>query len=403
MSRIAELIRDLCPDGVPVVRFGEVTTEGGTRNRGGVITAVQSVTNAGQLVPTEEFFAHTRTSSDTSGYKVVEPGAVAYNPARINVGSIALNREEHPVIVSPMYVVFSIDVERVDAEFLMQFVRSSRGRHYIGTRVQDGARFRLTYESIAGVPMPLPPLAVQREIIATLKKFELLEASLAAELAARRRQFGHYVESLLGFSNADDVQWHRLGDVGQFIRGRRFTKQDYVDDGGVPVIHYGEIYTHFGTTADSVRSHVRSDMADNLRFARPGDVILTDVGETVDDVGKAVAWLGSVDVAIHDHCYAFHHSMNPAFVSYYMQTNRFRVEKAKHVARTKVKTLLMDGLAKVRLPVPSPAEQERIVNILDKFNALVSDSSGGLGAEISARRRQHEHYRDKLLMFEAMA
>jgi type I restriction enzyme S subunit len=190
-----------------------------------------------------------------------------------------------------------------------------------------------------------------------------------------------------------------LGEVGEFVRGRRFTKRDYVDDGGIPVIHYGEIYTHFGTTADSVRSHVRSEMANSLRFAKPGDVILTDVGETVDDVGKAVAWLGSSDVAIHDHCYAFRHSMNPAFVAYYMQTNRFRVEKAKYVARTKVKTLLMNGLAKVRIPVPPPAEQERIVSILDSFNALVSDSSGGLGAEISARRKQYEYYRDRLLTF----
>jgi type I restriction enzyme S subunit len=191
-----------------------------------------------------------------------------------------------------------------------------------------------------------------------------------------------------------------MGEVGQFIRGRRFTKQDYVDDGGIPVIHYGEIYTHFGTAADSARSYVRSDMARNLRFAQPGDVVLTDVGETVDDVGKAVAWLGSTDVAIHDHCYAFRHPMNPAFVSYYMQTNRFRVEKAKYVARTKVKTLLMNGLAKVRIPVPPPAEQDRIVAILDAYEKVLADLSVSLPAERAVRSKQYEHYRDRLLTFE---
>lgn len=284
----------------------------------------------------------------------------------------------------------------------MQFVRSSRGRHQIGTRVDEGARFRLTYAMIATVPMPLPPVEVQREIVAVLSRFELLEASLQEEREARRRQFAYYRDLLLSFSDTEDVTWRRMGDVGEFIRGRRFTKRDYVVDGGIPAIHYGEIYTHFGTTATTVRSHVRSDLAKSLRFAQPGDVVLTDVGETVDDVGKAVAWLGSEDVAIHDHCYAFRHPMNPAFVSYYMQTNRFRVDKAKYVARTKVKTLLMNGLAHVFLPVPSTAEQERIVKTLDKFQDLLRSPSGGLDEEISARRKQHAHYRDRLMRLEEL-
>jgi type I restriction enzyme S subunit len=140
-----------------------------------------------------------------------------------------------------------------------------------------------------------------------------------------------------------------------------------------------------------------------LRFAKPGDVVITDVGETVEDVGKAVAWIGTEEVAIHDHCYAFRHSMNPKFVSYCMQTTSFIAEKAKYVARTKVNTLLMDGFSKIRIPVPSIEEQERIVAILDKFDALVNDLGSGLHAEIKARRQQYEHYRDRLLDFREAA
>jgi len=190
-----------------------------------------------------------------------------------------------------------------------------------------------------------------------------------------------------------------LADIGTFIRGRRFTKADYVEDGGVGCIHYGEIYTHFGTSANKVLSHVRPEMQPILRFAKPGDVVVTDVGETVEDVGKAVAWVGDEDVAIHDHCYAFRHSMNPKFVSYCMQTSRFIAEKAKYVARTKVNTLLMDGFSKIRIPVPSLEEQQRIVAVLDTFDALVNDLSSGLPAEIKARRQQYTHYRDRLLTF----
>lgn len=140
-----------------------------------------------------------------------------------------------------------------------------------------------------------------------------------------------------------------------------------------------------------------------LRYAKPGDVVITDVGETVEDVGKAVAWIGDKDVAIHDHCYAFRHSMNPKFVAYCMQTTSFIAEKAKYVARTKVNTLLIDGFSKIRIPVPPPEEQERIVTILDKFDALVNDLSSGLPAEVKARRQQYEYYRDRLLGFREAA
>lgn len=83
-----------------------------------------------------------------------------------------------------------------------------------------------------------------------------------------------------------------------------------------------------------------------------------------------------------------------------MQTQRFIAEKAKYVARTKVNTLLIDGFSKIAIPIPPLEEQERIVAILDSFDALVNDLSIGLPAELKARRQQYEYYRDKLLTFE---
>ncbi len=251
-------------------------------------------------------------------------------------------------------------------------------------------------------PIPVPTLEVQREIVKALDTFTKLEAELEAELEARRRQYKYYRDALLGFADQPDVRWAALGEIGEFIRGRRFTKADYVED-GIGCIHYGDIYTQYGTTAKKVKTQVRSDMRGLLRFAKHGDVVVTDVGETVEDVGKPVAWLGADEVAIHDHCYAFRHSMNPAFVSYCMQTTSFVAEKAKYVARTKVNTLLMKGFAKIRIPVPSPEEQARIVAILDKFDALVNDITSGLPAEIKARRQQYAHYRDRLLSFREAA
>ncbi|WP_418338336.1 restriction endonuclease subunit S, partial [Pseudomonas citronellolis] len=194
------------------------------------------------------------------------------------------------------------------------------------------------------------------------------------------------------------IRWMMLNEIGKFIRGRRFTKSDYVEN-GINAIHYGEIYTQYGVWTDKAISQVRSDMASTLRYAQPGDVVITGIGETVDDVGKATAWIGDKEVAIHDDCYAFRHDMNPKFVSYCMQTTSFISEKAKYVARTKVKRLLLDGFSKIRIPVPPREEQDRIVAILDKFNTLTNSISEGLPHEIELRRKQYTHYRDKLLSF----
>ena len=104
--------------------------------------------------------------------------------------------------------------------------------------------------------------------------------------------YNYYRAQLLTFEEGA-VEWKTLGDIGEFIRGKRFTKADYVDE-GISVIHYGEIYTHYGVSATHALSQVRTEMAASLRYAEPGDVVLTDVGETVEDVGKAVAWLGRI-------------------------------------------------------------------------------------------------------------
>lgn len=224
---------------------------------------------------------------------------------------------------------------------------------------------------------------------------------LKAELELRSRQRRFYLNRLLSFEGTD-VRWATLSDLGHFVRGKRFTKADYADE-GVGCIHYGEIYTHYGTSARQALSHLRPEMARALRYAEPGDVVIVDVGETVDDVGKAVAWLGDEPVAIHDHSYAFRHDMNPAYVSYVMQTDWFIRQRAKYIARTKVKTLLVEGFARIEIPVPDRDAQAWIVETLDKFDLLLNDLSFGLPAEIKARQTQYEYYRDKLLSFEELA
>jgi type I restriction enzyme S subunit len=194
------------------------------------------------------------------------------------------------------------------------------------------------------------------------------------------------------------VPFQELGKLGEFIRGRRFTKRDYVKD-GLGAIHYGEIYTDYGTAATATRSFVRPELKNSLRLAKTGDLVIAATGENVKDVCKAVAWIGDDEIAIHDDCYIFRHGLEPKYVSYFFQSSAFRDQKVKFASESKVVRVSGSSMAKIRMPVPPPEVQREIVSVLDSFALLEAELEATLGAELAARRRQYEHYRDSLLTF----
>lgn len=196
-----------------------------------------------------------------------------------------------------------------------------------------------------------------------------------------------------------EARWRPMGEVGTFIRGRRFTKADVVPV-GIPSIHYGEIYTHYGVATDRAIRSVREELRPLLRFADPGDVVIASAGETVDDVGKAVAWLGTGPVAIHDDTFAFRHDCEPKYVAYWMQSESFRSRKSMLVASAKIKRLSSASLASIPMPVPSRSDQRKVVGLLETLESRTSDLLANLDVELVARRKQYEYYRDKLLTFE---
>ena len=408
MSRIDELIAKLCPDGVEYKAIGDLgeLVRGNGMPKSDFADSGVGCIHYGQIYTyygvwakeTRSFIPHEKAERLIK----VDPGDLVITNTSENVedvckavawlGDAQIVTGGHATVLrhdqDPKYLSYFLQTPRFFAE---------KKALATGTKVIE-----VTAKSLAKIKIPVPPLEVQREIVKVLDAFTQLEAELETELKveldARRRQYRHYRDALFALGN-QDVSWTTMAEVGEFFRGRRFTKDDYAPD-GVECIHYGDIYTQYGVAATATVSHVRSDMMPILRFAKWGDVVIAGVGETVEDVGKAVAWLGDGEVAIHDDCFAFRHSLNPKFVSYYFQTTAFHAEKNKFVARAKVKRLSGESLGKLAIPVPPLAEQARIVAILDAFDALVNDLTSGLPAEIAARRRQYAHYRDRLLSFQ---
>lgn len=412
MSRIDELIAELAPDGVVYRSIGDplvsvdvvagATPKSGVAEywEGGTIPWMSSgEVNKGTVFETDKFI--TKAAYAATSTKLVPAGSVVVALAGQGKtrGTVARTRVE---LCTNQSLAAIVVAETMDADFLY---------HYLGTQYRqlrevssgDGTRGGLNLKMIRAYRVPVPALAIQQEIVKILDQFTQfeaeLEAQLEAELEARRQQYAYYRDTLIGAVDGPAVA---MGEIGTFLRGRRFTKSDVVEE-GIPSIHYGEIYTDYGIAASRAIREVRADMVNQLRFARPRDVIFAGVGETVEDVGKAVAWLGADPVAVHDDTFSFTSELDPKYVAYAVQTKDFHSQKSNYVARGKVKRLSSTGLAKIKIPVPNVDEQQRIVALLDSFDALVNDLCINLRAELAARRQQYEYYRDKLMTFEEAA
>ena len=248
----------------------------------------------------------------------------------------------------------------------------------------------------SNIEIPVPPLEIQEAIVEILDKFTNLEAELEAELEARTLQYEYYRDSLF---EALDCPRVPLGSFAQLVRGSGMPKTDF-SESGVGAIHYGQIYTKFGTATTEVIAHVPEEKAKKLAVVNPGDVIVANTSENLEDVCKAVAWVGDSDIVTGGHATVIKApEQNAKFISYYMATGRFNKDKRRHAFGTKVIDVAPKNLAKIEFPLPPLEEQQRIVDILDRFDALTASLSEGLPAELAARRSQYEYYRDQLLTF----
>ena len=282
--------------------------------------------------------------------------------------------------------------------------------------IPDKSYPSLKVTEIAKIKIPIPSLETQQKIVKILDKFIELEATLEAELVLRKRQYQYYRDFLLDFDNQNgggiadgykdrlkDVVWKTLGEVGTLIRGNGLQKKDFTED-GIPAIHYGQIYTHYGTFASKTKSFVSARLAEKLKKAQYGDVLIAGTSENIQDVMTPVGWLGG-EIVFSGDMFAFrpNKEINTKYLTYMLQTTMFQKYKEKYAQGTKVIRVKGENFLKFEIPIPPLPEQEKIVAILDKFDTLTHSISEGLPYEIALRRKQYEYYREQLLAFPTAA
>ena len=200
------------------------------------------------------------------------------------------------------------------------------------------------------------------------------------------------------------VEWLRLGEIGELVRGNGLPKTDFTEN-GVPAIHYGQIYTYYGNETVQTLSFVSSETAKKLKKVNKGDVVITNTSENLEDVGKALLYLGEAQAVTGGHATIF--KPDPKILGKYFvyctQHSFFFDAKRKLAKGTKVIDVSATDMAKIKFPIPCPDNskksleiQAEIVRILDAMTAHTAE----LTAELTARKKQYDYYRDKLLSFE---
>lgn len=376
MSRLDDLIMEFCPDGIKYRSIGSLISR--IRERGksdNTVSQVYVVSNTLGIVRSEDYHDNEIHSEDTSNYTIIRPGMFAYNPSRLNIGSLGLLKNNMPGLVSPMYVVFEANRNVIDVEYLLYNLKSSYVKSKIDSLKEEGARFRFDFNRWDWIEIPVPPKEIQLEIVRILKKFSELTTTLDDELSARKQQFEYYRNTVLTFN--ENVVKLPLSKVAKVFRGKYITKKES-RAGKIPVILGGQEPAYYIDQAN-----------------HEGEIVV--IARSGASAGYVSYWDEPIYITDGFGYEANSELILPKFLYYSLKRIETELNDMKRGAG--VPHVSREMLSVVELSIPEIERQREIVTMLDKFNDYCFNPNTGLSAEIAAREKQFTYYRDKLLSF----
>ncbi|MGI6343516.1 MAG: restriction endonuclease subunit S [Bacillota bacterium] len=203
------------------------------------------------------------------------------------------------------------------------------------------------------------------------------------------------LEELIAELCPDGVECKRLGEIATDMYRGAGIRRDQLTAIGTPCVRYGEIYTTYNLWFDSCVSYTDENEIGSKRYCEHGDVLFAITGENVEEIAKSCVYVG------HEKCLAggdivvMKHSEDPKYMAYALSTVDAQRQKSAGKVKSKVVHSSIPALRAIRIPLPPLPVQQEIVRILDRFTALEAE----LKAELEARKKQYEYYRDHLLAF----
>lgn len=402
MSNLDKLINELCPDGVEKVPLWRVTIWDKRFNS--VEKSKQPLVKNYPYLLAADLFALEKeggdvfllstgertgwTTEELAGENLREGEVVAIPWGKSRPVAEVIKYYNGKFVTADNRIATSADCNKLDNKYLFYWMQS-QGRT-IDSFYRGSGLKHPNMKDVLDLQIPLPPIEVQREIVRILDNFteltEEITEKLTAELTARKKQYEYYRDTLLTFGvhggGTFEAKWRALGEVCGLQAGK-----------AIPAIEISPVQTK----EYSVPCYGGNGLRGYVRTAnQQGDKPL---------VGRQGALCGNVCYATGSY-YTTEHAVVVSDKGFF--NSRFLYHALVHANLNQYKTagaqpgLSVAKLEKVKIPVPEKEIQDRIAKVLDNFDAICSDLNIGLPAEIEARQKQYEYYRDKLLAFKEL-
>ena len=380
MSKLQKLIQELCAYGVEYKPLGDKDVS--IMQRGTSLTKKDSIEGIYPVISGGKVPAFYCNQFNREGETITVAGSGA--------GAGYVQYWNEPIFVCDAFSIKGIG--DISTKYLYYCLTNLQEKIYATKK--GGGVPHVHIASIEKFLVPIPPPQVQKEIVHILDDFTNLAAELQAELQARKEQYEYYRDKLLNFNNINGggyagVTWMKISEIGNICMCKRIMKEQTNNIGGVPFYKIGT----FGKVADAyISRELYEDYKNRFSFPVKGEVLISASGT----IGRSVIYDGE-DAYFQDSNIVWVHNDETKVLNKYLY-HYYRIIEWNVEGGT-IKRLYNSNLAKTKIAVPSLPEQERIVNILDKFENLTTDLQTGLPAEIAAVQEQYEYYRNKLLSF----
>ncbi|HOO49741.1 MAG TPA: restriction endonuclease subunit S [Alphaproteobacteria bacterium] len=375
LGNLGELVRgsglpktDFTETGVPAIHYGQIYTFYGLSTTSTIsFVSPETAENLKKVNKGDVIITNTSENFEDVGTPVVYFG----EKQAVTGGHATIFKPND--MISGMYFAYFTQT----SEFSSAKRKYAKGAKVIDVSAKDMAKIKIP------IPCPNDPrksLKIQAEIVRILDTFTALTAELTAELSARKKQYNYYRDQLLTFPD-DDVVWKPLGELAENLDSKRKPITSGLREAG-DIPYYGA-----SGVVDYVKDYIFD--GDLLLISEDGANLLarnTPIAFSIS--GKS--WVNN-----HAHVLKFETYAERKYIEYYLNS----IDLTPYISGAAQPKLNKKNLNSIKIPTPSLDEKKRIVDILDKFDALTNSISDGLPREIELRNKQYEYYRDLLLNF----
>ena len=398
MSKLEELIEQYCPDGVEYYKIKDVYK----RIKGTPITAgkmKEIATPDGSV----RIFAGGKTVIDANEKDIPNANITRVPAVLIQSRGVidAVYFDKPFTFKNEMWAYTTFNQKSVK---YLYYILKSNIQTFRDAASGMGALPQISLGVTEEFEIPVPPLPVQEEIVRILDAFTELQAELQAELQKRKQQYNYYLDNLLNFKNINrggyqaEVRWMKMSEVFEIRNGYTPSKakKEFWEGGTIPWFRMEDIRQNGRILSDSILHITPKGVKGKGLFKANSFILATTatIGEHALIIADSLANQQFTNLSIRK---SLENELSVKYVYYY-----FFVIDEWCKANTNVSNFASVDMSKfynLLIPIPSIAEQQRIVAILDRFDTLTTDLTQGLPAEIEKRRQQYEYYRDKLLTF----